>query len=166
MSNKFQHWSEIEDETLLQELEENMCVGRIAYQLFIDNVNIDTIVNKTKLSPTQLLYAIKKYSKLPIPNPINDNLRYTYCILFHFNRQEILREDGVVSYKLLSYCENNCMNVVNSIRIKNELDRLLDGNSCFCDIQIMDDKNKIIKDTVNIRYPFKRRVDIDDLLTH
>ena len=62
MSNKFQHWSEIEDETLLQELEENnlineisynainMRVGRVAYQLFLDNVDVDTIVNKTKLS--------------------------------------------------------------------------------------------------------------------
>ena len=59
MSNKFQHWSEIEDETLLQELEENIRVGRIAYQLFLDNVDIDTIVKKTKLSPTQLCDAIK-----------------------------------------------------------------------------------------------------------
>ena len=62
MSNKFQSWSEIEDETLLQELEENnlineisynainMRVGRVAYQLFLDNVDVDTIVNKTKLS--------------------------------------------------------------------------------------------------------------------
>ena len=65
MSNKFQHWGEIEDETLLQELEENilineisynainMCVGRMAYQLFLDNVDVDTIVNKTKLSKIQ-----------------------------------------------------------------------------------------------------------------
>ena len=184
MSNKFQPWSEIEDEILLEELSVNksineiahnhkrtygainMRIGRIAYQLVLDNENIDIVMKKTRLSPTQLYSVIKKHSKSPNPNPIHkdDTLRYTYSIIFHFNNQEIIRENGVF-YKLLSYCENNCMKVVNSIRMKKELDELLDGDYCFCNIRIMNNKNKIFKEAVNIKYPFKRVVDINDLLT-
>lgn len=156
MSNKFQPWSEIEDETLLQELEENISIsniannhkrtynaittriGRIAYQLVLDNIDVEII---------------------PI---FKDNtLRYAYSIIFHFNNQEILREDSV-SYNLMSYCENNCMKVVNSDRIKKELG----DTSCFCNIQIINNNNNIIlRETVNINYPFKRVVDVDDLLS-
>jgi hypothetical protein len=184
MSNKFQPWSEIEDEILLEELSDNksineiahnhkrtygainMRIGRIAYQLVLDNENIDIVMKKTRLSQTQLYSDIKKYSKPPNPNPNpNDNtLRYTYSILFHFNNQEIIRENGVF-YKLLSYCENNCMKVVNSIRMKKELDELLDGDYCFCNIQIMNNKNRVFREAVNIKYPFKRVVNINDLLT-
>lgn len=183
MTNKFQPWSEIEDETLLHELAEdisineiahnhkrtygaiNMRIGRIAYQLVLDNENIDTVMKKTKLSPKQLYATIKKHSNPSNPNPIprDNSLRYTYSILFHFNNQKILREDGVF-YKLLSYCENNCMRVVNSERIKKDLDELLDGTTCFCDIRLSNNKNRVIRETINIKYPFKRPVDGDDLL--
>jgi hypothetical protein len=183
MSNKFQPWSEIEDEILLEELSDNksineiahnhkrtygainMRIGRIAYQLVLDNENIDIVMKKTKLTPKQLYATINKYSKSSNHNPIHtdDTLRYTYSILFHFNNQEIIRENGVF-YKLLSYCENNCMKVVNSIRMKKELDELLDGDYCFCNIQIMNNKNKVIREVVNIKYPFKRPIDGDDLL--
>ena len=183
MSNHFQPWSEIEDETLLKELDENisineisrnhkrsigainMRIGRIAYQLALDNVDVDTIMEKTHLNPKQLYASIKKHSR-PINNtpiPKDNTLRYTYVIFFHYHGQEILREDGV-SYKLLSYCESNCMKVVNSERIKKELDELLNGNTCFCDIRLLNNKNKIVKETINIKYPFKRPVDGDDLL--
>ena len=180
MSNNFQPWSEIEDENLLQELEENisinniainhkrtpnaitMRIGRIAYQLVLDNIDVETILEKTKLSPEQLYTYIKRYSTPRNSTPISkDNtLRYTYSIVFHFNNQEILREESV-SYTLMSYCENNCMKVVNSDRIKKELG----DTSCFCNIQIRNNKNIILRETFNIQYPFKRAVDFDDLLT-
>lgn len=184
MSNHFQPWSEIEDETLLKELDENipmieisrnhkrsigainMRIGRIAYQLAVDSVDVDTIMEKTHLNPKQLYASIKKHSR-PINNtpiPKDNSVRYTYVIFFHYDGQEILREDGV-SYKLLSYCESNCMKVVNSIRIKKELDELLNGDTCFCDIRLLNNKNKVIRETINIKYPFKRPVDGDDLLT-
>lgn len=180
MSNKFQPWSEIEDETLLQELEENISISniainhkrtynaittriwRIAYQLVLDNTDVETILEKTKLSQQQLYACIKRYSTPRNSTPISkDNtLRFTYSIIFHFNNQEILREDSV-SYNLMSYCENNCMNVVNSERIKKEF-----GDTyCFCNIRILNNKNIITRETVNIQYPFKRVVDSDDLLT-
>jgi hypothetical protein len=184
MSNHFQLWSEIEDETLLKELDENipineisrnhkrtigainMRIGRIAYQLALDRVDVDTIMEKTHLNPKQLYASIKKHSRPinNIPIPKDDRLRYTYVILFHCDGREIIREDGV-SYKLLSYCESNCMKVVNSVRIKKELDELLDGDTCFCDIRLLNNKNKVIRETINIKYPFKRPVDGDDLLT-
>jgi hypothetical protein len=56
------------------------------------------------------------------------------------------------------------MKVVNSVRIKKELDELLDGDTCFCDIRLLNNKNKIVRETINIKYPFKRPVDGDDLL--
>lgn len=180
MSNKFQPWSEIEDEILLQELEENNSInniannhkrtynaittriGRIAYQMVLDNIDVEIILMKTKLSQQQLYACIKRYSTPRNSTPISkDNtLRYTYSIIFHFNNQEILREDSV-SYKLMSYCENNCMKVVNSERIKKELGE----TPCFCNIQIQNNKNISLRETVNIQYPFKRAVDFDDLLT-
>jgi hypothetical protein len=184
MSNHFQPWSEIEDENLLKELDENisinqiarnhkrsigainMRIGRIAYQLALDSVDVDTIMEKTHLNPKQLYASIKKHSR-PINNtpiPKDNSMRYTYVILFHYHGQEILREDGV-SYKLLSYCESNCMKVVNSERIKKELDGLLDGATCFCDIRLMNNKNKVVKESINIKYPFKQPVDENDLLT-
>ena len=180
MSNKFQPWSEIEDETLLQELEENISIsniannhkrtynaittriGRIAYQLVLDNIDVEIILMKTKLSQQQLYACIKRYSTPRNSTPIfkDNTLRYTYSIIFHFNNQEILREDSV-SYNLMSYCENNCMKVVNSDRIKKELG----DTSCFCNIQIINNNNIILRETVNINYPFKRVVDVDDLLS-
>jgi hypothetical protein len=183
MSNRFQPWSEIEDETLLKELGENilineiarnhkrtigainMRIGRIAYQLAVNSVDVDTIMEKTHLNPKQLYASIKKHSR-PINNkpiPKDNSLKYTYVIIFHCHGQEILRENGV-SYKLLSYCEGNCIKVVNSERIKKELGELLDGDTCFCDIRLLNNKNKVIMETINIKYPFKQPVDRDDLL--
>jgi hypothetical protein len=184
MSNNFQPWSEIEDDILLQELEENksineiaknhkrtvgainMRIGTIAYQLALDNVDVNTIMGNTRLKPTQLYSSINKHPKTPKPIPIprDNSIKYTYSILFYCDDKEILRENGVL-YNLLLYCENNCMKVVNSIRIKKELDELLDGGSCFCNIQLLNDKNEIIREAVNIKYPFKRDVDGHDLLS-
>jgi hypothetical protein len=184
MSNNFQPWSEIEDDILLQELEENksineiaknhkrtvgainMRIGIIAYQLALDNVDVNAIMGNTRLNPSQLYSSINKHLKTPnpIPIPMNDSIKYTYSILFYDDKKEYLRESGVL-YNLLSYCENICMKVVNSIRIKKELDDLLDGGSCFCNIELLNDKNEIIREAVNIKYPFKRDVDGYDLLT-